>query len=134
MERRKVLFSSGMTDSMIIITDAPKEALEKWCVNYWEEQENGVNTYFDTLRTMYYVKVLHDSEEDGRENVEVIGYDEEYNLDEYYNSREDNKIFIVFEYDEPTNKIIGVYANKTDAIKKHHENPTHRYIDPQILQ
>lgn len=47
---------------------------------------------------------------------------------------ERKKVYVVFEYDEPTNKIIGVYENETDAIKKHNESPTYRYINTQILQ
>lgn len=84
MECRKVLFTFGMSnDAIIIITDAPKEAIEDFCKRYNKEIENGQNTYFDSLKTMYYVKVLHDSEIDDPDNVENIGYDEIYDLKDY---------------------------------------------------
>ena len=84
MERRKVLFTYGMSnDAMIIITDAPKEAIEDWCRRYVEEMENGQNTYFDSLKALYYVKELHDSEVDDAEDIEIIGYDEAYDLNNY---------------------------------------------------
>lgn len=44
------------------------------------------------------------------------------------------EIYIVFEYAEPTNKIVGVYKNKKDAEKKHKEVPTYRYIEVQELE
>ena len=84
MERRKILFTNGMSsDAMIIITDAPKQSIEEWCRKYNEEMENGQNTYFDRLKTLYYVKVLHDSEVDDAEDIEIIGYDEAYDLNDY---------------------------------------------------
>lgn len=83
---RKVLFSTDAMsgDFIIILTDAPKEALDKWCSNYLFEQEEGLNTYFDSLKIDWTVKVLADSE-DGfdRDDIEVIGYDEYYNLGDY---------------------------------------------------
>lgn len=88
MDKRKVLFTSGMTeDFMIIITDATKEDIEKWCYHYNEEMENGENTYFDTLiKKHYYVKVLADSvvENFDREDIDIIGYDEAYDLFDYF--------------------------------------------------
>lgn len=43
------------------------------------------------------------------------------------------EIYIVFEYAEYTNKIIGCYKNEEDAIKKHAEASTLRYIEIQKL-
>lgn len=43
------------------------------------------------------------------------------------------EIYIVFEYAEYTNKIVGCYKNKKDAEKKHSESPTWRYIETQKL-
>lgn len=85
-ERRKVLFTNGMSsDYMIIITDAPKEAIEKWCYHYNQEMEDGKNTYFDTLKKYYSVKVLVDSEthDFDRDDMDIIGYDETYDLCDY---------------------------------------------------
>lgn len=85
MENRKVLFTNGMSnDAMIIITDAPKERLEQFCREYNEDMENGVNVGFDRIKTQYYVKELFDSEIDDRELIEVIGYSESYDINDYY--------------------------------------------------
>jgi hypothetical protein len=86
-ERRKVLFTNGMTsDKFLIITDAPKEAIEQWCYNYNQELENGQNSFLEPLKTQYYVLLLHDSEmENDNENIYIIGYDESYDLNDYYN-------------------------------------------------
>lgn len=86
MEKRKVLIVEGMaSDKMLIITDAPKEAIEKWCEHYLKSLGKGENPYFDDLKKDYYVKVLHDSaEECDDEDIEVIGYDEVYDLNDYY--------------------------------------------------
>lgn len=83
--KRKVLITAGMSDDkMLIITDAPKKAIEEWCKNYNKEQENGENSYFDTLKKDYYVRVLHDSAlENDSDDIEVIGYDEVYDLFNY---------------------------------------------------
>lgn len=43
------------------------------------------------------------------------------------------EIYIVFEYAEYGNKIIGCYRNEEDAKKKHLESPTWRYIETQKL-
>ena len=43
------------------------------------------------------------------------------------------EIYIVFEYEEHTNKIVGCYKNEEDANKKHAESPTYRYIEKQKL-
>lgn len=85
-EVRKVLFTNGMcSDFMIILTDAPKDAIEKWCYHYNEEMENGKNTYFDSLKRYYSVKVLADSEihDFDRDDIEIIGYQESYDLSDY---------------------------------------------------
>ena len=80
---RKVLFTNGMSDEYaIIITDAPKKEIEKWCYRYNEEMENN----FDSLKVMYFVRELVDSEVDeyDRELIEIVGYDEVYDLCDYY--------------------------------------------------
>lgn len=84
-DRRKVLFTDGMSnDFLLIITDATKEAIEKYCVYHNIMMEDGGHfELFDTLKTQYYVKELLDSEVDDREDVEIIGYDELYDFSEY---------------------------------------------------
>lgn len=82
MERRKVAFVDGMSnDFLLIITDAPKEEIENYCVHHNMMMENGGHfEVFDALKTRYYVKELLDSEIDEKENLEIIGYDEIYDL------------------------------------------------------
>lgn len=84
-EKRKVLITYGMTsDAMIILTDAPRKAIEDWCRNNYKEMENGQNTYFKTLMEEYYVKVLYDSELDGcSDDIEAIGYNETYDRNDF---------------------------------------------------
>lgn len=81
MKRRKVLFRSNMNNThILIITDAPQERIENWCRRY--NQSIYVEP-FDTLMTLHYVKILHDSEIDDNEDIEIIGFDEVYELDNY---------------------------------------------------
>ena len=44
------------------------------------------------------------------------------------------EIYIVYEYDEPTNKIAGVYKDKEKAEEKQKELPTYRYIITEELK
>ena len=44
------------------------------------------------------------------------------------------EIYIVFEYAEHTNKIVGCYKNEEDANRKHDESPTWRYVEKQKLK
>ena len=87
MELRKILFTNGMSnDRMLIITDAPDSASRKWCYRYNNAIENGEKyELFDTLKTRYCVKEVLDSEldEEAREFVELIGYDEAFELSEF---------------------------------------------------
>ena len=39
------------------------------------------------------------------------------------------EIYIVFEYAEHTNKIVGCHKNEEDAKRKHDESPTWRYVE-----
>lgn len=83
--RRKVLISSRNRE-VIIITDANPEYVKNWCKNRYLQETDGLffeNTLFSSLTEQFYVKVLYDSELDGNENVEVIGYDEEYSVKDY---------------------------------------------------
>jgi hypothetical protein len=43
------------------------------------------------------------------------------------------EIYIVFEYAEHTNKIVGCYKNEEDANKNHKEAPMWRFIEKQQL-
>ena len=84
---KRILFTNGMgNDCMLIITDAKKEDIVKWCYDYNIALENGENPNFDKFKEENFVKVLVDSEMDTFSNdlVEIIGYDESYNLCDYY--------------------------------------------------
>ena len=85
-DRRKVLFTNGMSsDFMLIITDAPKEKIEAYCYRLNKIIEDGGHVEpFDTLKAQYYVKELLDSEIDDREDAEIIGWVESYDLCDYY--------------------------------------------------
>lgn len=87
MERRKVLFRDGMSnDFLLIITDAPKEAIEQYCQYHHHMMEEGVFfEIFAPLKAKYYVKELLDSEVDDFEDVDIIGYDVVYDFAEYPN-------------------------------------------------
>lgn len=89
-DRRKVLFTDGMSnDFLLIITDATKEAIEKYCVYHNLMMEDGGHfEVFDTLKAQYYVKELLDSEVDEKEDLEIIGYDEVFDFNEYTNRTE----------------------------------------------
>lgn len=71
-------------DQMLIITDTPSERLKQWCKEYVESIQNGKNIYFDDLKKEYYVNVIFDSEEDDEDDVDIIGFDEVYDLYDYY--------------------------------------------------
>ena len=43
------------------------------------------------------------------------------------------EIYIVFEYADHTNKIVGCYKKEKDAKKKHEEAPMWRYVEKQIV-
>lgn len=87
-DRRKVLFTNGMSnDFMLIITDAPKEKIEAYCYRLNKIIEDGEHIEpFDTLKAKYYVKELLDSEIDDREDAEIIGWSESYDLCNYYDN------------------------------------------------
>lgn len=69
---------------MLIITDAPREDIKNWCRRYNQAQEDGIYIEpFDTLMTQYYVRILLDSEIDDNEDIEIVGFDEAYQLNNY---------------------------------------------------
>lgn len=87
-EKRKVLIvADAMTvDKMLIITDAPKEEMIEWCKAYAKGLEDGNNILFKPLLDAhYYVRILHDTVlEINNDDIDVIGYDEVYELSDYY--------------------------------------------------
>lgn len=85
MITRNILITNGMSNDMIIIsTNAPKKAIEKWCKDTNINAENGINEYFDKLQNEYQVDILHDSEiENNNNNIDIISYSEVYDLNNY---------------------------------------------------
>lgn len=85
LSKRRVLITSGMSDDAILfITDAPVDALKEWCRSYNKALEDGKNIFLDPLKKKYYVNLLVDSEiNDGTDDIDIIGYDEQYDLDDY---------------------------------------------------
>lgn len=44
------------------------------------------------------------------------------------------EVWIVFEYADPTNKLIGIFEDEVDAIACHAEDPTPRFIEKYEVQ
>lgn len=93
-EKRKVLFTDSMSnDAVIMITDAPKGCIEDLCrfVNEFYGETEKINQYYKDFKRDWYTKIIFDSYKDStfygfgeyENNVEVIGYDEVYNLSNY---------------------------------------------------
>ena len=82
--RRKVLVAYGLHDDKVLfITDAPKPVIEKWCRLTLRGAEDGECFGLDWFKDRdYYVRILFDTEEEigEREDINVIGYDEVYDL------------------------------------------------------
>lgn len=83
--KRKVLITEGMShDAMLFITDAPKEVIENFCRKTNEDIEGGVgNGYSFLIEKDYYIKELHNSLTDLSDNIDIIGFDEVYDLFNY---------------------------------------------------
>ena len=76
--KRIVLITAGMSsDKVLMETDAPGRVIEEWCRKYNEEMENGENTFLDSLKENYYVRLLYDSE------IGVSEVEEMYDLFNY---------------------------------------------------
>lgn len=100
-KKRKVLFTKGMTESfMLILTDAPKEAIEEYCVYHNRRMEDEGNfVLFGPLKKKYSVRLLLDSETDSRESLEIIGYDESYDLFNYTDRAAGVRQYAFWKYD-----------------------------------
>lgn len=85
IRRRKVFFTGRKDDGfLLIITDAPMEAIQNYC--RWHNQMIDDGEHFELfapLKAKYYVKELLDSEIDDLEDVNIIGYDATYNFRQY---------------------------------------------------
>ncbi|MBS5080426.1 MAG: hypothetical protein KH031_09725 [Clostridiales bacterium] len=84
-DKRKILITEGMShDAMLFITDALTEDIEGFCKETNKDLEDGISNGYKYLEDKdYYVRVLHDSEIDPPDNVDIIGFDEVYNLFNY---------------------------------------------------
>lgn len=84
--KRKVLIDGVKSyDALLIITDIPEWKIEEWCKKYANEEIN--ESLFDYVKdTEYYYFVLCDSEIDSftGDDLEIIGYEEYYDLLNYF--------------------------------------------------
>jgi len=89
-ERRKVLVVYGKEGYQILfVTDAPKAEILNWGRRFMSEWERVNITGFDSLKAMYYVKVLHDTFiEENKALIDIIGYDEMYDLNDIVTTNE----------------------------------------------
>lgn len=100
--KRKVLITEGMNhDAMLFITDAPKEVIENFCRNTNKDIEDGVGNGYDFLTEKdYYIKELHNSLTDTPDNIDIIGFDEVYDLFNYQDAiidKEEDSDYITVE-------------------------------------
>ena len=103
---RKVLFVVDDTtdDAQMIITDAPKEAIKRWCRKWNEFYKNEEYEYFNsfcTLKAEYFVQEIDISDERfGNELINAIGYDEIYDYNNYYDDEAETETVKQFTDDE----------------------------------
>ncbi len=87
--------NDGMSnDAVIMITNASKGCIEDLCrfVNEFCGETEKINQYYEDFKRNWYAKIIFDSEEDNtyfgfgeyENNVEIIGYDEVYDLSDYF--------------------------------------------------
>lgn len=100
--KRKVLITEGMNhDAMLFITDAPKEVIENFCRKTNKDIEDGVGNGYDFLTEKdYYIKELHNSLTDTPDNIDIIGFDEVYDLFNYQDAiidKEEDSDYITVE-------------------------------------
>lgn len=85
---RKVLLTDGMSPSkVLVITDVPEMKIVKWCRQSAQELLPNDDFFLDSLQEEgYFVRVLVDTEEGPGylEDIDVIGYDEVYDLCDFY--------------------------------------------------
>lgn len=93
MGKRKVLITEGMShDAMLFITDAPKEVIENFCRKTNVDIEDGVGDGYNFLiEKDYYIKELHNSLTDSPDNIDIIGFDEVYDLFNYQDATIDKE-------------------------------------------
>lgn len=89
---KRVLITDGMSENkMLILTDAPKKRIKKWCENVVKELETNTNSYFDSLQEEgFRIKIIYDSSMENNdifsiseEYLETIGWDLHYELSDY---------------------------------------------------
>lgn len=93
---KRVLITDGMSENkMLILTDAPKKRIKKWCENVVKELETNTNSYFDSLQEEgFRIKIIYDSSMENddifsisEEYLETIGWDLHYELSDYQQKR-----------------------------------------------
>lgn len=145
-DKRKVLITEGMNhDAMLFITDAPKEVIENFCRKTNEDIEDGVgNGYSFLIEKDYYIKELHNSLSDTPDNIDIIGFDEVYDLFNYQDAildKEEDTDYITVEITlERTQRI----SNQVEVTKEQlqmlesGENPfqeeMEKYLDDSMIE
>lgn len=85
---RKILIADGMSHSKtLVLTDAPEMEINKWCLKAVQDLLPNEENSLDSLQEDgYYVRILVDTEAGPGylEDIDVIGYDEVYDLCDFY--------------------------------------------------
>lgn len=125
---RKVLFvvDDATDEAQMIITDAPKEAIERWCRRWNELYKNEMYTMFgsfDTLKVEYFVQEIDISDERfGNELIDTIGYDEIYDYNAYYDDEETEEKEIVNQFTDDemyilSDGLLALIRSTNEALK-----------------
>lgn len=145
MGKRKVLITEGMShDAMLFITDAPKEVIENFCRKTNEDIENGVgNGYSFLIEKDYYIKELHNSLTDLSDNIDIIGFDEVYDLFNYQDAiidkedTDDIEIEIIMERTQQISTQVKVTKEQLLMLESG-ENPfqeeMEKYLDDNMIE
>lgn len=98
VEKRKILFFDEVRNNAILmITDAPIEELKDLCrfINDFNGKTDIIEQYFKDFEKDWYAKILFNSKNEPyfiygeyENDIDIIGYDEAYNLSDYLAERE----------------------------------------------
>lgn len=120
-----VLFGYGMSDDfLLIITDAPENALIDYCRWHVKGMENGGNfDLFAPLKRKYHVKLLLDSEVDDREDLEILIEGKKVYCFDFsnYENEEKSQVWTTDQV-QKIERLSVWYKNKIDKVLKGLEN------------
>lgn len=86
VKQRKVLIHAGNASQMayLFIADTPNSVLTEWCMDHAMEGNELDEYAFGELEDGYRLKMIYTPESDmDPEDIEIIGYDEEYDIRDY---------------------------------------------------